>query len=163
MRSVLLIIAVAFMSVACGKVPSNYLGTYVDTQKGAKLELGANEWNMKLLGGREIKNKSEDMSFEVFQKAQAGVYTRDNPQNKELVDVFWVAPRAGSRQEGGGIVWFESEVIYTLLDKNQGDKVNTLHLFHCTNGTVMLDLITQKIQMGCPANPIEYNMKRTED
>ncbi len=78
------------------------------------------------------------------------------------MDVFWLSPNLTSRQEGGGKVWFNAEVLYTILSSEAKDKVNEVSLFHCQDGQVQIDTVTKNMQMGCPAHPTTYRMIRTE-
>lgn len=163
MKNLLIIAAVAILSVACGKVPSSYQGKFTDASKGATLTIEQNKWSLKTLDGRTIENTTDDMTFDNLVKAQASVFTRDNTANNNLVNVFWTIPQASTRGEGGGMVWYKSEVLEAIVNKKQDDAVGSVQLNHCKDGWLMLDTVTKNTQVGCPAGAIQYNMVRAKE
>jgi hypothetical protein len=162
MRSLLVIIAVSFLSVACGKVPSSYIGGFADPEKGATLKIEQNDWTFSG-GGRSLVSKSQDLKFEEIVQGKAGVYIQKNSLNDKILEVYWMNPNLASRFDGAGKVFFTGELIYTQLSSEAKDKVNEINLFHCaTGGQLELDTATQRILMGCPAGPTTYRMLRKE-
>jgi len=159
----LLMVLVVLSAVACGKIPDAYQGNFEDTTQGASISLSGNGGVFTTSDGRKLESDATDLSFENLQEGKTGIYVNANSQDNKLLDIFWIAPNIASKQEGGGMVWFQSEVIYTLMDSKKENAVPNIEFFHCKDGTVMLDISTQKFQLGCPANPLHYNMLRKKE
>lgn len=160
LSKLLLLCAVVLTTVACGKIPEAYRGKFEDREQGAKLELTGTEGKLETKDGRVLESKAEDMSFEALSEGKQGIFVSTNPSNENMVDVFWVNPNLASKQAVEGFVWYQSEVIYTVMDTKREEKVPNIHLIHCRDGMVMLDMATKRMQLGCPEGPINYNMIR---
>ena len=154
--------AVVLSTAACGKIPSAYQGDFADSAQGAKLTLGGDSGKLTTSDGRELEAKADDLTFDKLQEGSTGIYLSKNSANDQLTDVYWIAPNMATKQTGGGLVWFTSEVIYTIMDAKRSDKVPNIEFFHCKDGMVILDSNTKRFQLGCPAGPVRYNMVRTK-
>ena len=156
---------VGLLSVAsgCGVIPHAYQGKYVDDGNGVKLELKTSEGMLQLASGRTLQTKAENLSFDKLQQGIAGIYVILNPASKDILEIHWISPRAETRREEGGLIWFESEVLYSFLDLNSRDTVDSLALVHCENGTVLLDPPTKRWQIGCPAGALTYQLRRAQN
>ena len=156
-----------FASACSGMVPRAYQGKFVDASQGAELELKAGEGTLKMSSGRQIQAKSDALDFDKLSKATAGIYLNQNAVDKSKLEVYWIGPKAETRKEEGGLVWFESEVLYTLMDTrarrfNEGD-VSSFDLTQCENGTLLLDPSTKRWEIGCPAGPLLYHLTRVQE
>ena len=79
-----------------------------------------------------------------------------------MTNVYWLNPNAASKQVVEGFVWYQSEVIYTIMDAKREDKAPGFQLVHCRDGMVMLDMASKRMQLGCPAGPVNYNLVRLQ-
>ena len=138
------------------------MGTYLDKEKGAKLDLQQTEWTLTLVDGHVLTSKVETMDVEALKKAKDGVYILENPVDKNLLDVFFAKPVISTQQSDGGLLWFDSELAYTLLPKDQKDDVKSVDIFHCLDGRVEIDTLTNNWQIGCPAGAKTYHFQRVE-
>ena len=150
---------------ACGKIPSSHQGDFVDAPTGTKLKLGSGSGTLTFPDGRLLESKAQDLKFEALLKAQTGIYvevpSEANPDRKEA-DLFWLSPNAESRREEAGLIWFDSEVLYSRIAMKEKEKVEAIDMFHCTNGSVLLDTVSKRFQIGCPVDPDEYHLKRVQ-
>lgn len=163
LSKLLLLCAVVLTTVACGKIPEAYRGTFEDRDQGVKLTLGGGEGTLESTrDGRKLEAKAEDLTFEGLTEGKPGIYVSTNPSNERMMDVYWVNPNLPTKQAVEGFVWYQSEVIYTIMDAKREEKVPNIQLIHCRDGMVMLDLATKRMQLGCPAGPVNYNAVRTE-
>lgn len=162
LSKVLLLAAVVLSTVACGKIPEAYRGKFQDTEKGATMELEASAGKLTLANGRVLEAKADDLSFDALAEGKSGIYVSANPADGRMMDVYWVNTNMATKQEVEGFVWYQSEVIYTLMDSKAKDKVPSIGFFHCTDGMVMLDRGAKRLQVGCPASPVTYRMIRKE-
>ena len=158
LKAVLATILLATSS-ACGVIPSEYRGKYQDSN-GARLELKSRKGVFQDASGRKIVAKADDLKFENLLKGEAGIYVSPNTVSGDKLELYWVNPAIETRQEAEGLVWFNSEIIYTLFDMNQKEKVSEIEFYHCGDGTVLLDTAQKLWQIGCPANPDFYRLVR---
>jgi hypothetical protein len=145
---------------SCGKIPSGYQGTFVDQPSGAKLTLSSSDGTFSEAGGRQITAQADSLQFEALTQAKAGLYTRPVAGNDKMLELFWVIPDAASRQEGAGLVWFSSEILYTRLATEAKDPVASLQVEHCKNGMLMLDIPSQTWNGGCGADTVPMLLTR---
>lgn len=157
-----LVVTLALTS-GCGVIPRAYQGTFIDETNGAKLELKGGEGILQTSSGKVIQAKAEALTFEKLQQGTAGIYVIANPTSKDLIEIHWIGPRPETKKEAGGLTWFESEVLYTFLDIKSRDKADAIELAHCENGTVLLDPLTKRWQIGCPAGTLAYFLKRAQN
>jgi hypothetical protein len=160
--------ALAALLSACVSIPGAYRGTFQNKAGDVRLSLSMNKGSLELLDeNRLIQSKTADYSFKAFQKAiqegRSAIFGRKNAANERQLDLFWVKPKLDTLQEAEGLTWFEAEVIYTRLNRDQKDKVQTLSALHATEGTVIIDGPTETVQVGWPANPTEYRLRRIND
>ncbi|HAR42785.1 MAG TPA: hypothetical protein DCS07_09195 [Bdellovibrionales bacterium] len=163
LMKLVLVVALAFGATACSKIPAAYRGTFEDRSLGAKLTLKSTAAQLAFADGRVIQAKAEDLNLAAITEGKAGIFVRENSADLDLLEVFWINPNLASKQGFEGFVWFESELLYTLMNTKTTDSVPSLQLLHCTNGTVMIDVATQALQMGCPAGSAELKMVRLQN
>ena len=155
-----LIAATLLILTSCGVIPESYRGDFEDASAGIKVTLEANKGKMQFSDGQILESDASDLTFEQLLAGKAGIYVSKNPTNENLLDVFWIRPNLASRQESAGLVWYQSEVLYGLMDASRKDPVISVALVHCVDGGVMLDGPTQNWQVGCPAAPKNYQLSR---
>ena len=154
-----LLLAIVALGAGCVKIPEGYYGTFQDHQLGAQLVLGQNKAELTLPGGRKVKASSKDLTFSDLWQGKGGLYDTED-KSSGMIEVYFVNPVAGTRQEQAGFSWFTSEVLYTYFAAGERGQVPMIQVVHCTNGTVLLDQSTQRIQVGCPESPVTYNLAR---
>ncbi len=159
-RNGLLLTVLAFMLSACGGIPAAYQGEFRDDALGASMKLSGSEGIFTESDGLAIKTPAIALSFEALMKGKPGIYLRKNPVRQDLIDVYWIQPRFTERQEAGGLVWYPSEVYYTLVSKTQKQKVPSIKMIFSEEGMVTLEPGTKSWQVGWPAQPVEYNLRR---
>ncbi len=147
---------------ACGVIPHAYQGNFVDDATGAKLELKSGEGTLTTANGRVVPAKADRLTFEKLQKGEPGIYAQVNEDSKNLLEVYWIAPRPATRQEAGGLIWLETEALYTLMNLKEKDEIGNFEVSHCENGTVLLDPSTKRWQIGCPAGVLRYQFRRVQ-
>jgi hypothetical protein len=163
LSKLVLLCAVVLTTVACGKIPSAYQGTFVDQEHGVKITLGSSDGTIETSAdGRKFEAKAEEYSFDVLVEGKAALYVGVNPANQNMSDVYWINPNMATKQSVEGFTWYQTEVIYTILDTKREDKVPSIQFFHCRDGMMMLDMATKRVQLGCPAGPKNYNVVRTD-
>lgn len=159
---VLLTLSIAMTAVGCGVIPSEYRGTFRDSASGTTLVLKAKGGVFTDAQGKSTKAKAQDLKFENLAKGQAGIYVSANSSDKNALEVFWIAPNMETRQEAVGVVWFQSEVIYSLLNMEQKGKASAIDIMRCEKGTVMLDMPNRRFEIGCGANPESFRLSRVK-
>ncbi len=160
-KNTLALIAVVFTTVACGsKIPSAYQGNFADSKAGVKLALTDSKATMTFSDGRVLTGDAADLKYADLLAGKAGVFVRANAADASEQDVFWVNPNVATKQAQEGMVWYTSEVIYTLMNVQAKDKVPNIQFFHCLDGQILLDSTNQSFQLGCPAGPDNYNAVR---
>lgn len=165
LSQVCLLAVVILSTVACGKVPSAYQGNFEDASTNTKLTLDGNAWTYDSPESGHLEGKAVDMSFDDILAGKSGVYVAPNPQNNQLSDVKWILPNLSSQQEavlrnGTKVIWFNAEVIYTLVDASRKEDVSEINLVHCKNGIVQFALDTKNFISGCPAGTPILSLKR---
>ncbi|MEK6579800.1 MAG: hypothetical protein AABZ55_11285 [Bdellovibrionota bacterium] len=165
LKKLSVVVAAVIFTSACGKIPKQYRGQFADTATGAQLTLESSKGTIKVADGRVIETEAKDFEFESLVKGEAGIYVSMNETHKNLVEVYWLEPRAASRQEAAGITWFEAEVLYTRMDTDLKEEVKSFEIFHCREGNVMVDIPTHLWQAGCPSgkDTLHYNMIRVSN
>ena len=142
--------ALGLMAVACGKIPDAYQGNFKDVTNNVSVTLGSNDGSVTLADGRKIEAKADDGSFDNLSKAAAGIYIRDNSENKNLKEVIWLNPNAATKQTDSNMVWFDSEVFFAIIDTTVKDKVQALEFSHFLKGEVEFDSGSKDLEVGCP-------------
>lgn len=155
------LVAVVVALGACGEIPSAYRGYFRDNRNSTSLKMKANK-GVLTSPNEIIESKARALEFKHLLAGEAGIYVRANPTNEKLLDVFWIKPNMNTRQAAGGMVWYETDVYYSLFDARLKDKVSTIRLLHSGQGTVMLEEATELWQVGWPANPMEYEFTRIQ-
>ena len=153
--------AIALLMSGCVKIPEAYFGNYADSSRGASLVLQQNKAVFTAPDGRKFKAGSQELSVADLADAKAGIYDVQD-KSSGMIEVYWINPSVGTRQESAGFVWYSAEVLYTYFASAQRDQVQSLQLVQCVNGTVMVDTQTQRVQVGCPENSTVYNLLRTQ-
>lgn len=160
-----LVVAGAVMLLAlsaCSKIPSAYRGNFKDNSSGAKLELNSGSGKMTFADGRVLDSDASELTYQDLITGKGGIFVRENPFNHAMVEGFWVNPNLATKQTAQGLTWFQSEVIYLLLNSELKDKVPGISFLHCTNGTVILDDLTKTFEAGCPASHDTFDMVRID-
>ena len=163
MRTLPLLIAVGLLASGCGLVPREYRGSFRDVQQNVSAEIKARKGTFVTADGRVLALKADSSDFERVASGKAGILVETNAYSGFLLDSFWVSPRMETYSSAGGLAWFDAEVLYTQFDSRVKDPVRSLRFFHCVNGQVLLDLEQQRWQMGCPAGPAYYELRRQEN
>lgn len=149
------------VTAGCKGVPQAYQGEFEDKTNNIHLELA---WNKAAISmsGRNIENKLAEFKIEDLQAGKAQVYAREHAANKDLIELFWVLPNMSTKQEGGGMTWYEAEIFVSLADANL-QSVTELKLLHCARGMVLIDTVTSQSQIGCPGSADHWSLKKTKD
>jgi len=147
-------------AVGCGTIPSAYRGNFEDTTNNVKLTLEASGGTFTTADGRKIVSDTLSLTSDNLIEGLPGIYTTLNPVYQNRLEIYWVNPDLNTRTQEGGLMWFNAEVFYTLLDINQEDNVDEMEFFHCDQGKVMIDVPTKRWQIGCPADPDYYRLVR---
>lgn len=145
---------------ACGKIPSPYRGNYVDSATGARLQLDRSSGTLISANGRVLKADANSLDYQALSKGEAGIYLRSNSSNPDQIEVFWLTPKLESRHEEYGLIWFEAEVLYSRMDANAKNTVQSLEAIHCEDGMLMLDTPSKTWNGGCPAKRTDYHFVR---
>jgi len=143
---------------ACGAIPGAYRGNYQGSN-GTILKLSGTKGRLTTKS-EIINSKVRPLAFEALSLGEPGIYVQPNPVNNKLLDIFWLRPKMNTRQEAGGMVWYTSEVYYSLFDANQKIKLDKIQLVYSDEGTVMLDVPTGTWQVGWPASPRNVTFTR---
>ncbi len=158
----LLLVACLALLSACGGIPSAYQGEFRDDALGANLKLSGSEGTFSEATGVLVKTPAMALAFEALQKGKPGIYLRKNPMREDLIDIYWIQPRFTEKQEAGGLLWYPTDVYYTLVSTAQEDKVNELRMIYSRNALVTLEPSTKSWQVGWAANPTEFKFRRTK-
>ncbi len=155
--------AILALSVsACGKIPSAYQGDFVDSATGTRLELSGGSGTLTFPGGRKLEAGSIDLKWDALLEGKPGIYiSKAKGADERWLDLYWVNADLSSKREEAGLIWYTAEVLYTMADTKAKDKVATIPMFHCMQGTVMLDSVQKLWQVGCPAGATRYAMQRS--
>lgn len=146
---------------ACGKIPSEYRGTFVDQATGFQVQLRASEGVWTRTDGTQQVFPARPASVKEMLEGQPGIYLRS--VGEEDLEVFWVRPMVETRREEFGFVSFEGEVVYTrMASKSRGGAVPVVVARHCDRGQVLIDTISQSFNGGCPADSRLLQLIRTE-
>ncbi|MGZ3698239.1 MAG: hypothetical protein ACXWPM_02355 [Bdellovibrionota bacterium] len=159
---ILFVAAMLIGSMSCGKIPSAYRGNFVDKASGVSLNLTSKDGTLTFADGRKLQAKADDLNFEALSLGKVGIFVRENSQDKDLTDVYWLNPNIASKQNQYGFVWYQSEVIYTIMDSKQKGKISSIQFVQCAEGEVMVDLNSKAIQLGCPAGSPSFDAVRTQ-
>ena len=155
----ILALALIILMQACGQIPSQYQGDYLDRSSGAQLNLAGNKGTL-VSDGRTLMADAKPTDVKKISTGEGGIYIRPNPTNKDLLDVYWLNPKMATRQEESGLIWFDTEVLYGRFDKRVKDKVSTLKMIHSDQGNVMIDVPTGQWQVGWPAGSETLSFQR---
>ena len=157
----LVVLAVLWLVTSCGGViPKGYQGQFQDSNAGITLELKSNEGTLSEAGGKMITAKGAELEFPALLAGAPGLYGRPNPANANYVDVFWIQPTSSTQSNGGGLSWYSAEVLMSVLNAKQKEKVYRFEIVHCVDGQVLLDTVNQAWQAGCPAHAKRYELQR---
>lgn len=147
----------------CRGIPNEYTGEYEDSTRRVKLELSSYEGTIQFADGRSFNAKLEDLNYEKMKDGKRAIYARPNSKNQDLVEIFMVEPDLSSKQESQGLTWFQSEIVYSMIDTKNASASRSITLVHCRQGVVMLDRQSQQVQLGCPENPERITLQKTRD
>jgi len=149
---------------ACGKIPSNYRGDFVDQGTGARLKLDKKGGTLTLASGRVITAKATKVDFDSIAQGKPGIYTHSDDKEPDYIKMYWLFPDLSTRKESNGFVWTTAEVLWTRMSIREDQKVNEIWLQYCDSSTgfVEVDLPSKMWNGGCPAGAMVLDMKRVE-
>lgn len=148
---------------SCGKIPSAYRGTFIDQASGTQIVLESSSGTLTEADGRQIKSDANDLQFDALNQAKAGIYLRNTQDNPHETEVFWLVPNASTRQDNASFSWMDSEIIYTRMNSDAKDPVQSFQIQHCKDGTLMLDMLTKTWNGGCPPTAPVLNVVRVKN
>ncbi|NDD92210.1 hypothetical protein EBZ37_09005 [bacterium] len=140
-----LIVSLGIAAGACGQIPKEYRGTFVDQATGFRVELKASEGKWIRPDGSQESFPAKAVGVAELDQGQPGIYMRS--MGNDQLEVFWVRPNPESRREEYGFVALEAEVVYTRLDP-----ISAVLARHCERGQVLIDRVSQSFNGGCPSD-----------
>lgn len=155
------LIGLLLLSTAC--IPNEYQGLYREARTGATLKLEGTKATFVDADGRSLVANKSPLKFKELIKAKEGLFTRDNPLDKNLTEIYWVRPDSRSVQSAEGLTWYNAEVIHLRVRKDLHDKVQDIELVHSLNGSVILDTPSESVQVGWPAGTEILDMRRVQE
>lgn len=150
-------------TVGCKGIPNAYLGEYQDSNRQVKLELDTYEGTLRFADGRKVSAKLEELKYDLLKDGKRALYARPSSRDEKMIEIFLVQPNMSTRQEGGGLLWYESEIVFSLINSKDDNAAKNITLVHCQRGVVLLDTQTQRVQLGCPEGPERIDLKKTKD
>jgi len=136
---------------ACGKIPSQYQGTFVDQASGFQMELKSSQGRWVRPDGTQEVFQAKAAAVKEMIAGQPGIYLRSVDQDQ--LEIFWVRPAVETRREEYGFVTFEGEVVYTrMATKSRGGPVPVITARYCERGQVLIDTVSQSFNGGCPSD-----------
>lgn len=155
--------SVILLAQACGdEVPKSFRGNFQDNDSGTTLTLKASSGTFDTGEGRILSASRSDLGFEDLLAGKPGIYTRFNPVNQKIYEVYWIQANEGTRDRGGDLEWFDAEILYFHMNIENEGPVEVIELIHAEEGTVMLDLKKKRWQMGWPADAPLLQMRRVK-
>ncbi len=154
------------MLISCaGNIPNKYQGSFEDKKNGLTLKFTMSSGTLEFKEiDRIISSSSVALSFKKLQIGAPGIYINHNAQNKKIIEVYWIFPDLETIGQEHDLVWYDAEVIHGVFDNTiVGSEALVIELAHCKKGSVMLDLITENWQVGCPESPLNYRFIRVDD
>lgn len=153
----------ALSVTACSSsVPAAYRGKFRDVTTGAELVLEKNHGTLTTLDGRKLDTDALGLTFDNLNAGQAGLYVLSD-STERYIDVHWIAPAAGTRQEEQQFAWYQSEYLRGAFDTRKEDPVPNIGITHCRNGFVQLDIPSKSWSMGCPEGATYYDLRRVAE
>lgn len=147
---VILFFILTLSIVGCGNgIPKNYRGTFADPATDTTLVLNKKSGSFVMSGVSQWSGSMSTLSIEDLTQGEEGIFYATESTSGSFADVFWVRPSSEVRNENG-FLWRESEVLYTSLDLNRRTPAESLHTLYCEDGEILVDLISQNWQIGCP-------------
>lgn len=156
-----LIVAMALSAVACGKIPSKYKGKYLDAATGTTLELTSSE-GILTMPTKTLTAKISKVDVQALSAGTPGIYTRVDEADEDYMEIFWIDPYVNGRKEEAGLLWMNSEVVYTKINTKNKEAAKRLKVLHCDQGLVMIDTVTGSWNGGCPEDADEFDMVKQE-
>jgi hypothetical protein len=151
MLQVMMVLVLGFGLGACGKIPKDYRGTFVDQSTGFQVQLKSSEGAWIRSDGSQQVFPARAATTKDMLQGQPGIYLRSVDEGQ--LEVFWVKPLAETRREEYGFVSFEGEVVYTRMAvKSAGGAVAALLARYCDRGQILIDSVSQSFNGGCPAD-----------
>jgi hypothetical protein len=151
MLKVMMVLVLGFGLGACGKIPKNYRGTFVDQSTGFQVQLKSSEGLWIRSDGSQQVFPARAAAVKDMIQGQPGIYLRSVDDGQ--LEVFWVRPTVETRREEYGFVSFEGEVVYTrMAAKSSGGAVPVLLARYCDRGQILIDTVSQSFNGGCPGD-----------
>jgi hypothetical protein len=161
MMKVMVVLVLGFGLGACGKIPKEYRGTFVDQATGFQVQLKSSEGAWIRSDGTQQVFPARAAAVKDLIQGQPGIYLRSVDDGE--LEVFWVRPAAETRREEYGFVSFEGEVVYTrMAAKSSGGAVPVLLARYCDRGQVLIDTVSQSFNGGCPADSKVLELVRVQ-
>ena len=161
MLKVTAVLVVGFGLGACGKIPKEYRGNFVDQASGFQIQLKASEGVWVREDGSQQVFPARAAAVKELIQGQSGIYLRSIDDGQ--LEVFLVKPVAETRREEYGFVSFEGEVVYTrMAAKSSGGAVPVLLARYCDRGQVLIDTVSQSFNGGCPADSKVLELVRVQ-
>jgi hypothetical protein len=153
---------------ACGKIPADFRGKYVDSAHGVEVALDGKGGTLALEGESPRRFQARATEVAALAKGQAGIYLRSlgetHRQDAGDLEVFWVEPDPSSMQEQYGFVTLKARVLYTRF--KLGRRLSMTGLAEsitarfCEQGQILVDRVSQTFNGGCPGDSVLLNLKR---
>lgn len=135
---------------AC-KLPADAKGKFRSADGSITMEIKRNKAKVTFADGHSLEAKAEDLSVSILSEAKAGMYIQTSPTDSNILEIFWVNPDRGTRQEQSDFVWMQSEVLILRLPKKiSKGKMQDVQILHCVDGQVLVDRPTGLYEGGCP-------------
>jgi hypothetical protein len=158
---VVLGVALAMGLGACGKIPKEFRGKYVDDTHRMALELKAQggSWAREGEVAREFQAKA--MKVESLARGESGIYLRSiGDEDSGSLEVFWVQPDPSTIQEQYGFVSLRAQILYTRFKLGARIATEQLLARFCDEGQILIDRSTQAFTGGCPADSLFLQLRK---
>lgn len=147
---------------ACGadndNIPKAYQGTF-QGQNGEMLILSGSKAQLSI-EGKTLSANVAPLSYKTLLVGQPGFYIYQENKDDKVLDVYWITPNVATKKEEGGIVYYTTDIVYTQIDLNQKNAVQSVTIVHSDVGTVMLDSQSKEWQAGWPEHSETSNLVR---
>jgi hypothetical protein len=151
------LLALSMVLVACDKVPSTYVGNYSDTISKLSIGGGAASFTSQ---DSSISSELRDLTIAELKKGSKAAYMVADSVDKSMVKIYFVSPNIDTKEEGGGMLWYQSEVAIVAINTKAKGPVTHLNVAHCKDGAVSVDTTENRWQIGCSGNASELDLKR---
>lgn len=149
---------------ACGKIPKEFRGRYIDDTHGMTLELKAQGGAWAKEGGAPREFQAKAMKVESLARGESGIYLRSiGDEDSGSLEVFWVQPDPSTIQEQYGFVSLRAQILYTRFKLGNRIFTDSILARFCDEGQILVDRSTQAFTGGCPADSILLQLRRVPE